>query len=343
MSSMYKIPPVMPEGFDVKPLDIMYSIPSYHNTSKMESSAECNGVTEDLNDPVKMIEKKQQNLIKSIKDLGSTLEALLQEMGKCGAEPSSSKKSKVEKSASPPETAKPSSKKDKDAKKEARKAAKMEAKSKLASDAPAGKAVDKESAKPWILHEEERATITGQSLTACLPSALTEFPIEKLGEVSITATELDRPWLEVLSHVGERRNVAFKGQISNASSNASTTVNVSLGDKFLLEGGGTTLTCRISAWKLLGSALGLFSFKPEYSLHAIHQHRWLSKVDSILAGKLDKNEAIREASKFLSQFDAFGSHFRFGVADLVAKSVLSGSSPLPNNVELWFKRMETVV
>ncbi|VDK46921.1 unnamed protein product [Cylicostephanus goldi] len=84
MSSMYKIPPVMPEDFDVKPLDIMYSIPSYHSTAPKESSAECNGITEDMNDPVKMIEKKQQNLINSIKNLGSTLEALLQEMGKCG-------------------------------------------------------------------------------------------------------------------------------------------------------------------------------------------------------------------------------------------------------------------
>ncbi|EPB74015.1 hypothetical protein ANCCEY_06901 [Ancylostoma ceylanicum] len=285
MSSMYKIPPLVPDDFDVKPIDIMYSIPSYHaSASQKGSDAACNGFLEEQNDPVKAIEMKQQNLIKSIKDLGSTLEALLQEMGKCASGPSAAKKTRLDESVAPaPDTsAKSGSKKDKDAKKEARKAAKSEAKSK----------------------EDKRSTETGQSLTACLPSAFTDFEIEKLGDVTMAATETDRPWIEAFSRVGEKRNMAFKGGVSNSCSNPSTTVNISFGglffhellfcsgsgvvdtsflpERFSVIASGTTLTCRVSAWKLLGSGLGLFSFKPNHSMHATNQHRWLSKVNIAL-------------------------------------------------------------
>ncbi|EYB93920.1 hypothetical protein Y032_0177g582 [Ancylostoma ceylanicum] len=372
MSSMYKIPPLVPDDFDVKPIDIMYSIPSYHaSASQKGSDAACNGFLEEQNDPVKAIEMKQQNLIKSIKDLGSTLEALLQEMGKCASGPSAAKKTRLDESVAPaPDTsAKSGSKKDKDAKKEARKAAKSEAKSKATSGAvsSADKPSKGESGHAWVIHEDKRSTETGQSLTACLPSAFTDFEIEKLGDVTMAATETDRPWIEAFSRVGEKRNMAFKGGVSNSCSNPSTTVNISFGglffhellfcsgsgvvdtsflpERFSVIASGTTLTCRVSAWKLLGSGLGLFSFKPNHSMHATNQHRWLSKVDLVLAGKLSKDDVIREASKFLSQFDALGSQFDFGVADVITKSVLIGESPirLPNNVELWSKRMDSVM
>ncbi|KHJ84456.1 hypothetical protein OESDEN_15830 [Oesophagostomum dentatum] len=317
MSSMYKIPPYMPEGFDVKPIDVMYSMPNYHGSSQQESSAVCNGLPEELNDPVKTIERKQQCLIKSIKDLGSTLEALLQEMGKIEG-PSAPKKSKLDESAAPvPEdTAKSGNKKDKDAKKEARKAARTEAKNKVASGGSStpSKSSDADPGKPWIIHEEKRSTITGQSLTACLPSALTDFDLEKVEDLSLTATEADRPWIEALSHVGITKNVAFRGDVSNSCPNPTTTVTVSFGEKFSATASGTPLTCRIS-------------------------------VDLVLSGKASSDEVIREASQFLSQFDALGSQFRFGIADIVAKAVLIGKSPLalPSNVELWSKRMETVI
>ncbi|VDM56139.1 unnamed protein product [Angiostrongylus costaricensis] len=69
------------------------------------------------------------------------------------------------------------------------------------------------------------------------------------------------------------------------------------------------------------------------------------QVDAVLTGKVAKDEVIREASRFLSQFDALSSQFEYGVADIVAKSVLIGSCDtfLPNNVELWSKRVECVV
>ncbi|KAL6740538.1 hypothetical protein Aduo_013884 [Ancylostoma duodenale] len=350
MSSMYKIPPLVPDDFDVRPIDIMYSIPSYHaSASQKESGAACNGLPEDQNDPVKAIEMKQQNLINSIKNLGSTLEALLQEMGKAASSPTAAKKTKLDESAAPTaeSSVKSGGKKDKDAKKEARKAAKSEAKIKATSGgvSSADKPSKAESGHAWVIHEDKRSTETGQSLTACLPSAFTDFEIEKLGEVTLAATDADKPWVEAFSRIGERRSMAFKSGVSNSCSNPSTTVTVSFGEKFSLVASGTTLTCHVSAWKLLGSGLGLFSFKPSHSMHATNQHRWLSKVDLVLAGKLSKDDVIREASKFLSQFDALGSQFDFGVADVITKSVLIGKSPirLPNNVELWSNRMDSVM
>ncbi|KAK6750278.1 hypothetical protein RB195_002330 [Necator americanus] len=349
MSSMYKIPPLMPDDFDVEPIDIMYSIPTYHGSqsSMKESDVGCNGLPDDLNAPVKAIERKQQSLLKSIKDLGSTLDALLHEMRKCGASLSAPEKNTPDEfAASVSESSvKAGGKKDKDAKKEARKAAKAEAKSKVVSSSGTDKTLEPESGYQWVIHEEKRSTETGQSLTACLPPGLTDFEKKKLGELTLYATEADKPWIEVLAHVGDKRNVAFKGEVSNICSNASTSVVVSFGEKFSAATSERTLTCRVSTWKFLGSALGLFSFKSNHSVHSIHQHRWLSKVDLVMSGKLSRDDIIREASKFLSQFDALGSQFDFGIADLVAKSVLIGTSSaiLPNNVELWSRRMDSVI
>lgn len=57
---------------------------SAHNDFKGGTSL-CNGVPEDDNhDPVKAVETKQHELIKSLMNLGSTLDNLLKEMGKSG-------------------------------------------------------------------------------------------------------------------------------------------------------------------------------------------------------------------------------------------------------------------
>ncbi|VDO26892.1 unnamed protein product [Haemonchus placei] len=370
---MYKLPPLVPVDLDVKPIDIMYTIPSYHGTTNCNNAdTMCNGLPEETFDPAKEIEHKQHDLIKSLMNLGSTLDNLLKEMEKAGTftlvtststciiialEVGAKKKEKVKKE---PVTGAPSSsenhvaaskndtKKDKEAKKEARKAAKAEAKSKVGTAPSSGakSAVVGSSDRQWTINEEKTTSETGQSLTACLPQSFVEFERQSLGDITLTFMPEDQPWVEALSRVGLKRNVAFKGAVSNECKEPSTTtINTSIGGNFSVVSTGCSLKCRTTSWKLLGAALGIFSFAFNHSIQAAHQHVWLSKVDMVLAGKMYKEEIIREASRFLSQFDALGSQFNFGVADVVARSVLIGSStsPLPNNVELWSKRLDSVM
>ncbi|VDL67292.1 unnamed protein product [Nippostrongylus brasiliensis] len=86
MSSMYKLTPLVPVDLDVKPVEIMYHIPSYHaaapNTAK---AAVPNGLPEETYDPVKDIETKQHALIKSLMNLGATMDSFLKEIGKSGS------------------------------------------------------------------------------------------------------------------------------------------------------------------------------------------------------------------------------------------------------------------
>lgn len=350
--SMYKIPPLVPEDVNVKPADILYFLPSYHDAvSQNGGTSLCNGVPEDDNhDPVKAVETKQHELIKSLMNLGSTLDNLLKEMGKSASASAAEPTEEKPIEAVPSSTEAPSdkaSKADKEAKKAARKAAKAEAKVKVGPDSSLGKKLPAADAsnKQWTFTEEKRSNETGQALTACLPQGFVDFEKQKLGDIRITFTSVDKPWIEALSHFSEKRNVVFKGSVTNDCKDPSTSITVELGEKFSVVAPDCSLCCRISAWKLLGVALGLFSFASNHSIQAAHQHRWLSKMDFVLAGKLSRESAIREASQFLSQFDALSSQFCFGIADIIARSVLleSVDTALPNNVELWVKRLQSVM
>ncbi|KAK6031349.1 hypothetical protein OSTOST_02497 [Ostertagia ostertagi] len=139
---MYKLPPLVPVDLDVKPADVMYFLPSYHNSaSSSDSQVMCNGLPEENHDPVEVIERKQHALIKSLMNLTSTLDNLLTEMGKSTKVGTNEKGKSKSMSAVPLSTesvatTKDDAKKDKEAKKEARKAAKAEAKSKVGSAPP---------------------------------------------------------------------------------------------------------------------------------------------------------------------------------------------------------------
>ncbi|KAJ1369832.1 hypothetical protein KIN20_031406 [Parelaphostrongylus tenuis] len=349
--SMYEIPPLVPDDLEIKPAEVMYFVPSYHAMkNKKEPIQNCNDICDDSYDPVKEVEKKQQALIQSLMKSSS------KDKEKCAktalttslASPPSKDDGKKDKDAKAP-VSKSDGKKDKDAKKEARKAARVEAKSKRPSivmkssffqHRPITESIEnffcsekdlyktvcsKGTRDPWLVH-----LFVGGETNKCddwtvsnshLPPVLCNFERQKLGDISITVTSIDELW------------------------DASTTVNVSQGDNFSLVSSKLSLNCRVSSWKLLGSALGIFSFAPNHAIHAAHQHRWLSQVDMVLSGGIPKEEVVREASRFLSQFDALGSQFEFGIADVIAKSVLIGSSntSLPNNVELWSKRLESAV
>ncbi|KAK6044213.1 hypothetical protein COOONC_18283 [Cooperia oncophora] len=313
-----------------------------------DSPAMCNGLPEETHDPAEVIERKQHALIKSLMNLTSTLDNLLTEMGKSssvGTNEKGKNKSIIDipiSSEKPEVSAKDDSRKDKEAKKEARKAAKAEAKSKVAS-APSSTAKSTALAasdRQWTVNEDKRTSETGQSLTACLPQTFTNFGSQgrvtrfvleflkvrkfrkltvinlELGEIDLTFTVDDQPWVEALSRLSSKRNIAFKGAVVNDCKDPLTIVNSSLGEKFSVVSSCGTLNCRVTSWKLFGAALGIFSFAPNHSIQAAHQHRWLLKVESVLAGKSTKEDVVREASQFLSQFDALGSQFNFGIADI---------------------------
>ncbi|VDL82830.1 unnamed protein product [Nippostrongylus brasiliensis] len=283
MSSMYKLPPLVPVDLDVKPVEIMYHIPSYHaaapNTAK---AAVVNGLPEETYDPVKDIESKQHALIKSLMNLGATMDSFLKEIGK----PEKSSAKEVKKAPEPSSSAQPgpakdSAKKDKEAKKEARKAAKSEAKSKIAAGAPVpgGKSGPSASDKGWtvnqLFQEEKQSPNSGQSLTACLPQTFVDFEKQKMGDVALIITSSDQPWVQALSRLGSARGVAFKGSVSNSCEKPLTTLEMVINGKLNSDVVIREASQYLSQFDGLGSqySFGVADICPDYIVRGSPEQR----------------------------------------------------------------------
>ncbi|CAI4225890.1 unnamed protein product [Auanema sp. JU1783] len=329
-------------GDDVKisPAPIMYSLPNYHAVDKNNDDNDM-----EITDPVAVIELKQADLLGRLLALNIKLDSYLKSQGDKKKQKDVGKKApETEQSASKVPTTTDAGKKDKDAKKEARKAAKNEAKSKVANQP-----INEDSKKPsknsvsnnWIVMEDKLSTETGQSLTACTKQQLVSFPQETFGSVSLTVQVHDLPWVKAFSKIAESRNVAFLGAHPNNVQKAATTVTVTEGDIFSLTLKNNEINRRSTTWKMLGSALGLYSFVPQQSINATHQQLWLEMAEKLINNDVEVDHVIREVSQFLSSFDGLGAQFSFGAADIIIRSLLP-SVNYPSNVELWVGRIDAI-
>lgn len=99
-----------------------------------------------------------------------------------------------------------------------------------------------------------------------------------LGDVTLTVTTADLPWVNALAKIAEKRHVAFSGAVANKAAKGKTSVSVAEGEKFELKVKEGAVASRVASWKLLGSALGLYSYEANQTIQAAHQHQWLARV-----------------------------------------------------------------
>ncbi|ULT98083.1 hypothetical protein L5515_012811 [Caenorhabditis briggsae] len=326
--SMYKLTPTFKSDFEVNPKIACYRVASYHNPAAGTQSATTQSA-ETESDPRKALEKKQLELIERLKGQTEQLNNLLVTLAPAKGAPVCAKPAQKPQKEATPEAATAGGKKDKDAKKEARKAAKAEAVKKVAGN-------------QWTVEDDRKTWETNLTLTVNLPTSLVAYEQEHLKNVTLTVREADFTWVKALAKVGEKRGVSFEGEVKNQAKEKKSTVKVVKGKGTpTLQIEKTTVKSLQTIWKVLGSALGLYSRRPQQVLSASHQAIWLNK--QILLGTGDLSYATREASQFLARFDSLSSQWEVSIADIVFRSLLNLSEAQPNNVETWAKKIDALV
>ncbi|CAO4375916.1 unnamed protein product [Caenorhabditis nigoni] len=340
--SMYKLTPTFKSDFEVNPKIACYRVASYHNPAAGTRSA---NTAETESDPRKALEKKQLELIERLKGQTEQLNKLLVSLAPAKEAPVCAKPAQKPQKEATPEAAAGGGKKDKDAKKEARKAAKAEAVKKVAGGAaPAPKTSAKSSGNQWTVEDDRKTWETNLTLTVNLPTSLVAYEQENLKNVTLTVRDSDLTWVKALAKVGEKRGVSFEGEVKNQAKEKKSTVKVVKGKGTpTLQIEKTTVKSLQTIWKVLGSALGLYSRRPQQVLSASHQAIWLNKAEQILLGTGDLSYATREASQFLARFDSLSSQWEVSIADIVFRSLLNLSEAQPNNVETWAKKIDALV
>ncbi|GMS95751.1 hypothetical protein PENTCL1PPCAC_17926, partial [Pristionchus entomophagus] len=317
-SSMHTLPLYFPQGTKVNPAPVMYSLHSYH-----EGGDEA--VIVDV-DPVEQLEKDQLNLIKLLGAFNEKLDKHLNGLTKKGNE-----------------------KKKEEVKGKKRVNVTQFVGNSSVSKEKGGKAVSAKTvtqATPWKMMEEKEGAETknGISASAVITLARLLSDKEKIGKMSVTMTANDLFWMENLAKIGSKRDIKFIGDVKNGLTKASAEIEVKKGASFAVRVDSLTLSDRVTGWKIMGVTLGLFSFNHHFAVQNAHTHRWLIRLDEVINGGKKENEVsslLSSSSQFLSRFDSLSSHSHFSLADSLIRPLFNGN--LPNNVELWAKRLDSVV
>lgn len=317
-SSMYALPLYFPTGTKVDPIGVMYSLTSYH------------GEEEDMEDvdPVKQLNDDQLNLIKLLEEFNDRLDKHLS-MKKEGKEKKNEGQDKKKNES-------------KGVKSDSRSEKVAGVKEKGGKTGPSKTCTA--SSTPWKLTEEKVGAETNNGISACASPSLSTYTSHKMGVVSVTITADDVFWMETLAKVGVKRDIKFSGEVSNGVKKAVGEVEVKKGASFSLIVQSLSVCDRVTAWKILGGALGLFSFDRQYAVQNAHSHRWLTRLDEVIkGGKKDKDVSslVSLSSQFLSRFDSLSSHSHFSLPDVLIRSLATAN--LPNNVELWAKRLDSLL
>ncbi|GMR48053.1 hypothetical protein PMAYCL1PPCAC_18248 [Pristionchus mayeri] len=313
-SSMYSLPLYFPPGRKVDPIGVMYNLPSYHGGGETPSLLDA--------DPTKQLETNQLNLIKLLEAFNERIDKHLNGL-------------KGEKK-----------KEGKDSKKEEK--GEICAEKESMKKEKGGKAVPAKpptlSTTPWKLMEEKVGAEAANGISACALPSLARYPNEKLGKVNVTVTSADIFWMENLAKVASKREVKFCGEVKNEVMNGNVEVVTKKGASFSLEVDSFSCVDRVTGWKILGGAIGLFSFHHLDAVQNEHTHRWLTRLAEVIEGGKRAEEVsslLSSCSQFLSRFDSLSSHCSLSLADTLVRPLFL--SNLPNNVELWAKRLESVI
>ncbi|CAJ0584922.1 unnamed protein product, partial [Mesorhabditis spiculigera] len=347
MTDMYKLSPYFSEADRqrVDPIPVLYSLPSYHDSPAASGPVE-NGCASSSGDHVKDLENAQMALIARLKQQGPSIEKLLQNL-RIGpkVQPKASTTPKSEPKPAAAEEGK-EKKSGKENKKEARKENKAKAVEAKGGNKPSAQPQKGASAKvdgaTWIVKEEKPGAEIGQSLAANVDQGVSQFHAQHTGQLSLSMTPEDQPWVQILAKIAEQRGVLFVGAVRNNTATPKSTIAVAGKDTVTLGNGTYSIVGRISVWKALGALLGVSSFEATDAVHAAHTHQWLLKANQVLENTYFKETLMREASRFLSSRDSLGGHYAASIPDLVVFALISKLQNPPSNVELWRSRIKNI-
>ncbi|GMT24163.1 hypothetical protein PFISCL1PPCAC_15460, partial [Pristionchus fissidentatus] len=314
MPSMYTLPLYFPQGMKVDPIGVMYSLDSYHEGGESDATPTIKEF-----DPIKQLEKEQGQLIKLLEAFNSRLDKHLSGLNR--------------------ETA--SGKKKEDIKQ-------GKATSSGKQKGGRGNVVLLKctpiSTAPWKIQEEKMPAEDKNGLSACAAPTVITLNRPKINKASISVTPDDIFWVESLAKVGSERGVAFSGEVTNGIKAVNGEVVVNKGASFSLSIDTFSSSDRVTAWKMIGAALGVFSFEAELAVQNTHIHRWLMRLDEVIEMKKNDNVVgllLSSSSQFLSRFDSLSSHCHLSLPDLLIRPLFN--SNLPNNVELWVRRIDSAL
>ncbi|CAJ0565239.1 unnamed protein product, partial [Mesorhabditis spiculigera] len=296
--------------------------------------------------PCQDLENAQMALIARLKQQGPSIEKLLQNL-RIGpkVQPKASTTPKSEPKSAAAEEGK-EKKSGKENKKEARKENKAKAVEAKGGNKPSAQPQKGASAKvdgaTWIVKEEKPGAEIGQSLAANVDQGVSQFHAQHTGQLSLSMTPEDQPWVQILAKIAEQRGVLFVGAVRNNTATPKSTIAVAGKDTVTLGNGTYSIVGRISVWKALGALLGVSSFEATDAVHAAHTHQWLLKANQVLENTYFKETLMREASRFLSSRDSLGGHYAASISDLVVFALISKLQNPPSNVELWRSRIKNI-
>jgi len=156
-------------------------------------------------------------------------------------------------------------------------------------------------------------------------------------KLQLECQDVDKNWIGVLSKLAAKQNVEIAEK-----SNGSRVILVKFGsDGVKLSGAplSTPVQGRITVWKTLGALIGLFSYT-DAALSA-STHKWLQFAEDFIEGRVSGFDAIRKACFRLAQHDFLAAHDIATLSDFIVCAMIKDAGYLPNNVELWVKRLES--
>jgi hypothetical protein len=102
----------------------------------------------------------------------------------------------------------------------------------------------------------------------------------------------------------------------------------------------TPIQGRIAVWKAIGALLGMFNYT-DAALVASAQ-KWLQLADDFIGERVIASNVVREACRRLSSHDWLSANDAVTLSDFILDALVTNTTYLPNNVELWSKRLETI-
>lgn len=299
MSGMYRLPPFVQEN--VVPSDIMYKLPSYHNDTTIAANTAASSSASSSS-----VSELADLLRESVKLTSDLTQSILSYVKQQPTGPSKENKQK------PPVQ----EKKEKESKKQKNQEAESEAATHFRGNVTFHFKLQnskKLDGKLEISHDKTYVELL---------SFLRDLAVKRGADQNITINQVD-------NHSKFHKYVSLDTNYYYLLLEIQAALTTSDGKKSNYDG----FTPVLSA---LGEVIGFHSSQ-DPSLH-LTSH-WLNLVDEVLTKKTPIDSVIREMSRHLGPFDLLNKTAAVSLPDVVLFALIKSTPALPNNVELFIKRI----
>jgi hypothetical protein len=104
----------------------------------------------------------------------------------------------------------------------------------------------------------------------------------------------------------------------------------------LLDGQKVTIKSFVPSLLLIGEALGIYSYR---DYHLSDSGEWLARIDDALHGRTSISDLIRQVNAHLGPHDLLTNSNCVSLVDIVFYAIARHTSLLPNNTEMFVKRI----